>query len=91
MNGSNGQAPLSVEDSVRQIIRDPEQRKEFRQRWPMYDAAELEKAIGKIDDDIQKFEEAIIKAHAQKRQWNELLGECKRRDTALSTMRVRDA
>ncbi len=91
MNGSNGQAPVSVEDAVRQIIRDPEERKAFRERWPMYDAAELTKAIDKIDDDIQKFEEAIIKSHAQKRHWAELLGECKRRDTALSTMRIRDA
>jgi len=91
MSQGNGQAMMSLEDSIRSIIRDPEGRKAFRERWPMYDAAELEKSISKIDDDIEQFEEAIIKANAQKRQWKELLGECKRRDGILAGLRERDA
>jgi cytochrome c peroxidase len=91
MSEGNGQAVLSVEDAVRAAIPSPEARKAFREKWPMYDADELAASIAKIDDDIEQFEEAIIKANGQKRQWKELLAECKRRDTVLATMKVRDA
>lgn len=91
MSKSNGQAVLSLEDSIREIIREPADRKAFRLRWPMYDVQKLTESISSIEDDIVEFENAIIKANAQKRQWTELIGECQRRDTALATLRERSA
>jgi hypothetical protein len=91
MSAGNGQAVPSLEDSIRAVIREPEARKAFREKWPMYDTLQLAAALGKLDQDIEEFEQAIIKCQGQKREWRDLLAECKRRDIALSTMGIRDA
>lgn len=88
VNGhANGQTtPTSVEDAVRQLFRDADQRKAFREKWPMYETAKLKEEIEKCDSDIQQFEEAIQKAQRYKRQCQDLLDQCEKRDNVLSNM-----
>jgi predicted RNase H-like nuclease (RuvC/YqgF family) len=77
---------MSVEDAVRKAISDPEGRKAFRSRWPMYDVAQLKAEIVKCDKDVEAFEEAIIKALQNKRELEHLIKQCEKRDEALNHM-----
>jgi len=86
MSQGNGQTCLSLEDSVRQIIRDPQHRKAFRDRWPMYDAKKLAQEIVKADADILAFEGAIQKAQRYKRECQDLIKQCRHRDDALQEL-----
>jgi hypothetical protein len=77
---------LSIEDAVRRAIRSPDDRKAFRERWPMYDADALRREIDKCDADVVTFEDAITKVLKNKRELQALLRECDRRDAALAEM-----
>lgn len=77
---------LSVEDAVRKAIGDPEGRKAFRSRWPMYDVDHLKAEIVKCDKDVEAFEEAIVKALQNKRNLEHLIRECEKRDEVLNHM-----
>jgi hypothetical protein len=89
ING-NGQtpvtAPVSVEDAVRRAIRDPEQRKAFRAKYPAYDTAKLREEMLKCDADVLAFEEAIVKAQRYKRECEDLIKQCEKRDVALKAL-----
>lgn len=91
VNGHAKPVPTSVEDAVRQAIRDPEQRKAFRDKYPSYDAAKLREEIAKADQDIEQFEAAIVKAQRYKRECEDLIRQCDRRDQVLKEMRERNA
>lgn len=84
--GANGHATMSLEDTIRRIIRNPEQRKAFRARYPTYDAKALQKEIEKCDADVLAFEEAIVKAQRYKRECEDLIKQCRKRDSALKAL-----
>lgn len=86
LNGHAPAPPTSVEDAVRQAIRDPAQRKAFRERYPTYDTAKLHEEIKKCDADVLAFEEAIIKAQRYKRECQDLIKQCEKRDVALAEL-----
>ena len=86
MTHGNGQTAMSLEDTIRHIIRDPEHRKAFRERYPTYDTNALKKEITKCDQDIAQFEGAILKAQRYKRECEDLIRQCKKRDTALEAL-----
>jgi len=86
MIGSNGQGTMSLEDTIRRIIREPEHRKAFRDRWPMYDTKKLKEEIEKCDNDVVAFEEAIVKAQRYKRECEDLVKQCEKRDVALEAL-----
>ena len=86
LNGNTPSAPTSVEDAVRRAIRDPEQRKAFRERYPSYDTGKLRAEIEKCDADVVAFEEAIIKAQRYKRECQDLIKQCEKRDHALAEL-----
>ena len=86
LNGHAPAAPTSVEDAVRKAIRDPEQRKAFRERYPSYDTGKLAEEIKKCDADVIAFEEAITKAHRYKRECQDLIKQCEKRDSALAEL-----
>ena len=77
---------LSIEDAVRRAIRSPEDRKAFRESWPMYDVDALEREIAKCDADVVVYEDAIQKCMQNKRKLEQLLRQCKQRDLALQEM-----
>ena len=77
---------MSLEDSIRQIIRDPQHRKAFREKYPAYDADMLRKEMEKCDADVLQFEEAIVKAQRYKRECEDLIKQCRRRDVALEAL-----
>jgi len=90
MSQVNGHAPpatTSVEDAVRQAIHDPVQRKAFRERYPSYDTKKLREEIEKCDKDVLAFEEAITKAQRYKRECQDLVKQCEKRDNALAELR----
>lgn len=82
----NGQTSMSLEDSIRKIIREPEHRKAFRDRYPMYDVDMLRKEMEKCDADVLQFEEAILKAQRYKRECEDLIKQCRKRDVALEAL-----
>jgi len=86
MSETNGHAEISLEDQVRAILRTPEERQAFREKWPMYDADQLKAAVAQADKDIAHFEEAIQKAQRVKREWTALIAQCEKRDLALSAI-----
>ncbi len=77
---------MSLEDTIRHIIRDPEHRKAFREKYPTYDTKALLAEIEKCDADVQAFEEAIVKAQRYKRECEDLIKQCRKRDTALEAL-----
>jgi len=77
---------MSLEDTIRHIIRDPEHRKAFRERYPAYDTNKLREEIGKCDADVLAFEEAIVKAQRYKRECEDLIKQCEKRDVALEAL-----
>ena len=87
LNGQAPAAPTSVEDAVRQAIRDAVQRKAFRDRYPAYDTGKLREEITKCDADVLAFEEAIVKAQRYKRECEGLIKQCEKRDYALEELR----
>jgi septal ring factor EnvC (AmiA/AmiB activator) len=87
MPATNGHATLSLEDSVRAILRTPEERQAFREKWPMYETAKLKAEIEKADSDIAQFEAAIQKAQRYKRECKDLIDQCEKRDNVLKQMR----
>ena len=87
LNGHDTAAPTSVEDAVRQAIRDPVQRKEFRDKYPAYDTGKLREEITKCDADVIAFEQAIVKAQRYKRECEDLIKQCEKRDYALAELR----
>ena len=91
LNGHSPAAPISVEDAVRRAIRDPEQRKAFRERYPSYDTDKLAEEITKCDADVIAFEEAITKAQRYKRECQDLIKQCQKRDAALKELGKDDA
>jgi hypothetical protein len=91
VNGHTPPATTSVEDAVRQAIRDPEQRKAFRERYPSYDTKKLREEITKCDADVLAFEEAIVKAQRYKRECQDLIKQCEKRDSALVELRKANA
>lgn len=86
MTTGNGQTAMSLEDTIRHIIRDPEHRKAFRERYPTYDAKALREEINKCDADVLQFEEAIVKAQRYKRECEDLIKQCEKRDIALEAL-----
>lgn len=82
----NGQTEMSLEDTIRHIIRDPEHRKAFRERYPTYNAKALQAEIEKCDADVLAFEEAIVKAQRYKRECEDLIKQCHKRDVALEAL-----
>lgn len=82
----NGQTEMSLEDSIRHIIRDPEHRKAFRERYPSYDANALREEMLKCDADVLAFEAAIVKAQRYKRECENLIKQCEKRDIALEAL-----
>lgn len=90
MSAGNGQTPafqpLSVEDAVRHAIRDPAQRKAFREKYPAYDTKKLREELVKCDADVLAFEEAIVKAQRYKRECEDLIKQCEKRDVALKAL-----
>ena len=83
---------LAVEDKIRWAIRDVTKRKEFKSRFPTYDTEALRKGIAKADEEIALFEQAIAKAMATKREYQDLLQQCERRDdNLLDLAKRRDA
>lgn len=77
---------LSVEDAVRMVCKTAEDRKAFREQWPMYDSDHLRAEIRKADRDIAEFEAAITKVMQNKRTLEQLLRQCEKRDSALHEM-----
>ena len=81
------QAPaLSVEDAVRLAIRDPAERKAFRERHPMYDRAALEKACRQMDENIASLLAQIRSLKAEKERYVAFIKDCDRRDAELRKM-----
>ena len=77
---------MSLEDTIRQIIKDPGHRKAFRERYPTYDIGKLQEEIEKCDSDVLQFEEAIVKAQRYKRECEDLIKQCRKRDVALEAL-----
>lgn len=77
---------MSLEDTIRHIIKDPGHRKAFRERYPTYDVHALREEIVKCDADVLAFEEAIVKAQRYKRECEDLIKQCEKRDVALEEL-----
>ncbi len=86
MRQGNGQSSMSLEDTIRHIIKEPEHRKAFRDRYPMYDVKKLEQEMLNCDKDVASFEEAILKAQRYKRECEALIQQCRKRDIALEAL-----
>ena len=82
---------MSVEDAIRQIISDPAHRKAFREKYPAYDTDKLREEILKCDADVLAFEEAILKAQRYKRECEDLIKQCQKRDVALEALSLSSA
>jgi hypothetical protein len=80
---------LAVEDKIRWAIRDVNKRREFKDRFPAYNTEALRTGIAKCDEEIQLFEQQIAKAMARKREYQDLLAQCERRDDNLLVLAKR--
>ena len=74
---------LAVEDKVRWAIRDITKRSQFKNRFPMYDTEAIRKGIAKCDEEIALFEQQIAASMARKREYQDLIQQCERRDANL--------
>lgn len=79
----------SIEDAVRWAIRDAQERRDFKAQWPMYQTEALRRSIEVCKEDIELYEAQIKKAMQAKREYEELLALCEKRDVALSTLAQR--
>jgi hypothetical protein len=80
---------LAVEDKIRWAIRDVNKRQEFKARFPTYSTEALRKGLTTCDEEIALFEQQIAKAMARKREYQDLLAQCERRDDNLLVLAKR--
>ena len=79
----------AVEETIRELFPDVDERREFRTKWPMYDRDSLATALERCDEDLARFEDAITKVRATKRNYLDMIDLVVKRDKVLDELKRR--